>query len=246
MSTADYGLKVLNDYGSVTVSSLNKVLVYSQRGQVRVISQFIDQPGYGAITFQKVIDTYEPPQLFVNWESGFHQSLNMYITFTGGPNNWTGFLLTSGVNGTAPLQNHLLNWVACVMVSTSAASGYGLNIYDEFGKPTYNSDARVVRYKKFTKSWRQVSGGGNGTIDTFFSDVPILASEYIMVTPFERGLNWMAGANRYVTVQIRAGGEPTCRILWQKQVGSDWYNNGMGGTYFSIPICEFPIDKYYG
>lgn len=60
----DYGFVVENDYGSVSISSVYKVLVFSERGQFRIQLRFTDKPGKGQFNFAKPILTVEPPQIF--------------------------------------------------------------------------------------------------------------------------------------------------------------------------------------
>mgnify|MGYP001760002774 CR=1 FL=1 len=240
---SDYGFRVINDYGSTTISSLNKVLVYSQRGSFSITSKYTDRPGYGAIVFSRPVLTAEPPQLFFRWVSGSLSSITVYITMTGGAGYWTGCNVISGAGGSV-LQDHNIEYVVCQTVSTRATSDFGLEVFDSNESITYNSDARVVKYSQFTKHWEWVRGSVSDPIAIIRSNLVIAPDEFVSVTSFNRGVNWFAQGTRYVTLQLRSGGSPVVNILWQ-YAPRDWYWGETGGTCFSIPICKFPISRYH-
>lgn len=237
----DYGLLTRNDYGSVTISSSNKVMVFAERGTFVVSSRYSDREGTGSFEFAKVIKTNEPPQIFLRVVTASYSSLTLYATVVGSPGNWTGFRITSAVTGT--VHTYSLEFVSAKFSDTRSTLEFGEEVSDETGSVVFSSSDRVVRYGKFTKEWTKSTGD---EVDFYYSNVPIDSDDFISVTSIDRGVSWLINYNRYVGLRIWSGGAPDLRINCNKETaGGNWYWQGTNGTFFSIPICKFPIARYH-
>lgn len=238
-----FGFEAKNLNGTVTVSDINKVLVFYQRGIVNITSATTDRPGYGTITFSSPITTPEAPTLFVRYSSGNIASLAVYFTCLGSPGNWTGFRITSGAGG-AVLQNHFLEWVACKYINSTGNDPLGMQVFDANGSPVFDTSQKLVKYSKFTKAW---SFGG----DEFFTTwtplgITIDADDFINISGFDRGIIWF-GTSRYSYAGIRllSGGVRTCQFYVQtNNTGYILQQPSAAGNHFCIPICKFPPAIY--
>ena len=244
----DYGLSVTNDYGSVIISSSYKVLVFSERGLFQITSRYSDREGAGEVTFAKPVLTQEPPQVFVRHIKGKHNGLAVYTTLRGSAGNWTGFKVTSAAAG-GDLQNHSMEYVTCKYSDKSSTDVYGLEVYDEQGKIAFTSSDRVVKYNKFTRNWRWQQFGGRSPLQVFHSDLAIDADDCISISSIDRGVSWYMDGVDYAGLRLLDGGKPVLAMtinaeVDQNQYGGYWYQ-GTNGTSFSIPVCKFPIEKYY-
>lgn len=244
----DYGLSVTNDYGSVIISSSYKVLVFSERGLFQITSRYSDREGAGEVTFAKPVLTQEPPQVFVRHIKGKHNGLAVYTTLRGSAGNWTGFKVTSAAAG-GDLQNHSMEYVTCKYSDKSSTDVYGLEVYDEQVKLAFTSSDRVVKYNKFTRNWRWQQFGGRSPLQVFHSDLAIDADDFISISSIDRGVSWYMDGVDYAGLRLLDGGKPVLAMtinaeVDQNQYGGYWYQ-GTNGTSFSIPVCKFPIEKYY-
>lgn len=244
----DYGLSVTNDYGSVIISSSYKVLVFSERGLFQITSRYSDREGAGEVTFAKPVLTQEPPQVFVRHIKGRHNGLAVYTTLRGSAGNWTGFKVTSAAAG-GDLQNHSMEYVTCKYSDKSSTDVYGLEVYDEQGKIAFTSSDRVVKYNKFTRNWRWQQFGGRSPLQVFHSDLAIDADDFISISSIDRGVSWYMDGVDYAGLRLLDGGKPVLAMtinaeVDQNQYGGYWYQ-GTNGTSFAIPVCKFPIEKYY-
>ncbi|QLG93505.1 hypothetical protein HZF02_16755 [Pseudomonas yamanorum] len=239
-----FGISVTGDAGAVTISSENKVLVFSERGRYNIVASG-NRVGVGTVTFVNPIRTQEAPQIFIRIWSASGPSLAAYFRVLGGPGNWTGFQTTSGA--TQDSQLHDIEYVACKFSDSTTKSSYGLQIYDESGGPIFSSDDRVVRYKKFTKSWRYIAGTGPGVNhDTWKSDVVIDATnDFICISSMDGGPSWYNGIWTYTGLQLMSGGVRLLDIDVQREGTNDQTIFNAADSYFAIPICQFPIERYY-
>lgn len=240
---AEYGFTALNSFGSVTISSKYKVLVFSERGLVQVTSQYIDRGGSGTATFAKPITTQEAPQIFVRVYSASHATLGMYITMLGGPGWWTGFTVWSAAPHTSPLQNFTLEYAACKFADSVQQTGYGMNIWDANGVPVFSTRDKIVRYSKFATQWTMTTD--YSTVRIFTPNVSIESDDFICVSSFDRGLNWATGNSEFSAFNIWANWAPYLNTYVQRPTaGGYWYWQGTNGTNFTVPICKFPADRY--
>lgn len=238
-----YGLEVVNNFGSVSISSEHKVLVFSERGTFRIRSEYTDRVGHGEVVFSKVITTVEAPQVFVRYESGVHNDLGLYSRLQGGPGNWTGFKVVSAVRGNPNLQNYLMEYVSCKFADQQASNSYGLNIWDYMGRPVFSSSDRVVRYNKFAKAWTLAIGN---YVDVFSSNLVIDADDFICLSAFDWGPAWFTDFSNNSGLTLMENGVRTLKIHNQKTgAGGYWYWQGTNGTNFCIPVCKFPLSRYY-
>lgn len=239
-----YGLSAINSTGNVVISSDNKVLVFSERGQFRIQSRYTDRPGYGAANFAMPILTQEPPQIFLRIIVPSHPSLSLYTTILGGPGKWTGFKVTSGTMGGKYLQNHLMEFVSCKYADQRSSSVYGMEIYDENANVDFSSSDRVVRYSRFTKSWSYSQSVNY--FDSWDSGLIMDVDDYLSVSSMDRGMSWFVNHAQYASLHMMTGNERRVRVSVQRSTLGDSINiDNLGVTYFSIPICKFPIDRYY-
>lgn len=243
----DFGLSVTNDYGSVIISSSYKVLVFSERGLFQITSRYSDREGVGEVTFAKPVLTQEPPQVFVRHIKGKHNGLSVYTTLRGSAGNWTGFKVTSAASG-GDLQNHSMEHVICKYSDKPSTDVYGLEVYDEQGKIVFTSSDRVVKYNKFTRNWRWEQFGGRSPVQMFHSDLAIDADDFISISSIDRGVSWYMDGVDYAGLRLLDGGKPvlamTINAVPDSYYEGYWYQ-GTNGTSFSIPVCKFPIEKYY-
>lgn len=241
----DYGFLARNNSGSVTISTASKALVFSERGNFSITSRYNNREGFGQVSFSKVITTQEPPQVFARCVTASHPTLSFYTRMLGGPGNWTGVAVTSPVMGGA-LQNFSVEYVACKFSDRKSSSNFGMEIYDEVGSVTYTSSDRVVKYSKFSKKWvytpPQVA---YGVVGIFSSDVKVDADDYISISSIDRGNSWFMGRVDYAGIRIRDASAPALKILINLNRTDISLHQGSSQSFFSIPVCKFPIDRYY-
>ncbi|WP_432755574.1 hypothetical protein [Pseudomonas sp. WMBT8] len=238
----DYGFVAVNDHGSVSISSVYKVLVFSERGQFRIQSRYTDKEGKGQFTFAKPIRTVEPPQIFLRTISASHASLGLYTSIEGSSGNWTGFHVTSAVRGGSVLQDYLMEFVSCKYSDQGSSSEYGLEVRDAQNRIMFVSSDRVVRYGKFSKSW---TVGRGRFVDIYYSDLTVDADDFISVSSLDRGIMWFANDSKYAGITILEGGVPVLQIFNQRHYLERFYWQGSDGFCLSIPVCKFPIERYY-
>lgn len=239
----DYGLTVKNDSGSIIISSYYKVLVFSERGTFRIQSQYTDKPGYGIVAFKTPVRSSEPPEIFVRRVSGTTPNLNVFMTMLGSTGNWTGFKITSGAGGSV-LQNHSMEFVCCKFSDVKSNDAFGMQLWDESGRPVFTSSDRIVKFDKMTKAWSKSQGTN---LDTYSSGMTVAADDFVSITSIDRGINWHILAGEYVSLALVSGNSRVLNILVQKNADgvSNWYYQGVRSTRFTIPVCKFPTDRYY-
>ncbi|WP_422421420.1 hypothetical protein [Pseudomonas sp. GZD-222] len=239
----EYGFQAVNGQSSVTISSVFKLLVFSERGTIRITSKYIDSSGQGRAYFATPIRTQEPPQIFVKMRSASHHTLGVYVTVVGSPGNWTGFQLDSGANGINPLQDHTLDYVVCQFSDDVQVGGYGMNIWDQHGVPLFTSKDKIVKYGKFANSWVMTSD----TTDfrSFSPNVTIDEDDYICISAMDRGVNWFTDNAKYAYFNIWTGWAPNLRLVCQRITALGyWYWQGTNNTQFTVAICKFPFSRY--
>ncbi|KAA3544262.1 hypothetical protein NLO85_28005 [Pseudomonas savastanoi] len=239
---ADYGFSALNDSSSVIISNKYKVMVFSERGQFSITSQYSDKEGHGTVVFVRPILTQEPPQIFVRHISGSHASLGVYTTMSGGPGNWTGFLITSAVRAGNILQNYSMEYVSCKFADQPSREVYGMNIKDENRQMVFSSADKIVSYSKFAKNWTVEKGS---VVDIYSSNLAIDADDFICVSSMDRGVMWFADGVQFAGLTLLENSLPVLRINAQIAGGGYWYYQGVNGTCFGIPVCKFPVSRYY-
>lgn len=237
-----YGLSVTNNAGSVVISSEYKVMVFSERGQYRITSRYTNAVGSSSVVFAKPITTTEAPQLFSRHISGAHPSMSVYISLTGGPGNWTGFNLISAALGGGTLQDFTMEYVVCKFSNVSSPERYGLQINDYQGSPIFSSTDRVVRYGKYTKSWTFTNGSN---VIFYNSNLAIDADDFICLSSFDRGVTWYIDRNNFAGLKILEGGAQVLKMNVNIGNRGIWYNEQDRPTFFVIPVCKFPISRYY-
>ncbi|WP_028941632.1 hypothetical protein [Pseudomonas vranovensis] len=240
---AEYGFQAVNDYSTITISSTYKVMVFSERGMVRITSSYTDRGGQGQATFIRPIYTQEAPQLFVRVQSASHGALGLAVTLLGGPGNWTGFQLDSAATGAAPLQDFTLEYVSCKFADAVQNSGYGLNIWDANGIPVFNARDKIVRYSKFATSWSMAVDTSISRV--FVPNVSIETDDFICVSAMDRGVNWFTDNAQFAGFNIWANWAPYLTLYCQRITALGyWYWQSMNETQFAVPVCKFPAARY--
>ncbi|MBM0213017.1 hypothetical protein ALQ72_05112 [Pseudomonas syringae pv. maculicola] len=239
---ADYGFSAINDGSSVIVSNKYKVMVFSERGQFSITSRYSDREGSGTVVFIRPIRTQEPPQVFVRHISGSHASLGVYTTMSGGPENWTGFLITSAVRSGNILQNYSMEYVSCKFADQPSTEIYGMNIKGENQQIVFSSADRIVRYSKFAKNWTVLKGS---TVDIYSSNLSIDSDDFVCVSSMDRGVMWFADGAQFSGMTLLENSLPVLKINAQIASGGFWYYQGVNETCFGIPVCKFPSARYY-
>lgn len=239
----EYGFQAVNDYSSITISSTYKIMVFSERGSVRITSQYTDRGGQGQVNFARPILTQEAPQLFVKVQTASHSSLGLYATILGGPGNWTGLMLNSAASGGNTLQSFTLEYVACKFADVIQNRGYGMDILDANGRPVFSTLDKVVRYNKFATSWTMTQDLPDSRI--FSPNVTVAADEFICVSAIDRGVNWFTANAQFAAFNVWGNWAPNLTLYCQRITALGyWYWQGMNNTQFTVPICKFPADRY--
>ncbi|MEN5036733.1 hypothetical protein [Pseudomonas sp. TWI929] len=240
---AEYGFQAVNDSGTVTITSTYKLLVFSERGTVRVTSAYIDRGGQGQATFTRPVLTQAPPQIFIRVQSASHSSLGVYATVLGAPGNWTGFIIDSAATGSSPLQNFTLEYVACKFADVLSGTGYGMEIRDANNSPVFSAADKVVRFSKFATVW--TLSVNQQTVRIFTPNVTIDLDDFICVSAMDRGVNWFTDNAQFAAFNIWANSAPNLTLYAQLiTAGGYWYWQGTNSTQFTVPICKFPADRF--
>lgn len=242
-----FGFEAKNNFGDVTLSDEYPTLVYSHRGQIVVENNsVVDRPAVGSASFPSVITQQAPPKIFIRFNSGRHNSCNVYLAMNGSPGSWTGFTIYAGALGGGTLPRHVLDYVVCKLTDNNPATGFGMAIYDSTGKLTYKSADRPVKFTKFTKSWSASYPGG-----LFFNIVPvgitIEIDDYIEITSINRGnahQGMRSNTYMYSSLQILSGGTRTLFLTEQNSSTLLVRPLEVGNTFFCMPICKFPNSQY--
>ncbi|RMN34762.1 hypothetical protein ALQ61_04152 [Pseudomonas coronafaciens pv. zizaniae] len=238
----DYGFSAVNGASSVIIGSKYKVLVFSERGQFAITSRYTDKEGFGSVVFARPILTQEPPQIFVRHITGSHPDLGIYTTMSGGPGNWTGFLVTSAVRFGGAVQNYSMEYVSCKFADQPSPEVYGMNIRDDAWRIVFSSADKIVRYSKFAKNWTLQKGD---MVDIYNSNLTIDADDFVCISSIDRGVMWFADGVQFAGLTLLSNSVPVLQINAQIAGGGYWYYQGMNETCFAIPVCKFPVSRYY-
>lgn len=246
-----FGFEALNNSDSITLSSDYPVLVYSHRGQIVVENtSVVDRPAVGSVGFPSPIQQPTPPKIFIRFNSGRHNSCNIYLVMNGSPNNWTGFTVYAGAIGGGTLPRHVLDYVVCKLTDQNQpTSPFGMVIYDADGNQTYKSEDRLVKYNKFTMAWSYV--WIEGSFSSFSNlrpvGITIENDDYIELSSMNRSnahLGISDSAGMYLSVQILSGGVRQLVLVRQYSSLAIVRPQEVGNTFFCIPICKFPLSNY--
>lgn len=240
----NYGLEVFNDNNTLQISSTKPPLIYKERGFVTLTRNVVDRPAFGVVTFTSPITTYAPPKVFVRVQSSNLPSCQVYITITGSPNNWTGFVMYAGAFGGGVLPMHVIEYVCCYVYKKEIVSppNYGLELFDENGVSSFHSSANIVHYYKFTKKWTESYFNYFHTY-TPNPDITIDADDFIDISSCNRGPIFVV-TNRFMffSFTLRRDSQRTLRISVQVSLPESPQNISLANL--CIPICKFPISKY--
>ncbi|HCJ30659.1 MAG TPA: hypothetical protein DHV63_15540 [Pseudomonas sp.] len=241
---AEFGLEATNNSNVVTVSNNSRLLVFSERGTVRVRSSNSDTPGYGSITLAKPITTTATPEIFVKVSSFNRTSIAVYFTFIGSPGNWTGFKVTAAAGSTNNLMDHTLEYVACKYSDSPSSEDYGMELYDETGsgEVIFNSTDSPVIFDRFTKTWTHQSTS-NG-VGRYASGKSIATDDFIGVSGFDRGVVFFGIAD-FAGVELLNSSARVLNITINQNPVYQLQDPSMGQAFnFCMPICKFPASVY--
>lgn len=241
-----FGFQATNELGSLTISDNFPNLVFQERGQIIVRNTSVtDRPAYGVSYFNQPVTQQSPPNIFIRFNSGNHETCNIYMSMLGSPGNWIGFAVWAGAIGGTTLPRHVLDYVLCKFTDSKPATGFGMVVYDSQGNQTYKSEDKSVKFSKFTKSWFRNDNGGE-FVNIFPLGITIENDDYIDISSMNRGnVHMSLQRTQFTSVRILSGGVRTLALVSQNTVSL-----GIGGpkqlasTNFCIPICKFPIEIY--
>ncbi len=245
-----FGFEARNNSEAVLLSSSYPVLVYSHRGQIVVQNtSVVDRPAVGSVAFPSPIQQVPPPKIFLRFNTGRHNTCNIYLSMNGSANNWTGFTLYAGAIGGGTLPRHVFDYVICKLTDPTPPTGFGMAIYDASGNPTYKSQDRLVRYNKFTSSWSHTDFESGFQVFQNLRPIgiTIASDDYVELSSMNRCNAHFGAYNPYSTyysTQVLSGGT---RVLWlvrQNSSSSITFPLEIGNTLFCIPICKFPVSDY--
>lgn len=242
----DFGFEAVNDGGTVTVSSNTRLLVFSERGTVRISSAYSDKPGYGSVTLQKPIRTMTTPEIFVRVQSHNRDIVSVYFTFIGGPGNWTGFKITAAAGSTNNLIDHTFEFVACKYSDSPSAETYGMEFYsaDGSGDVLFNSTDKPVIFDRFTKLW-QYAWSGSSSIDIYKTGITMAVDDFVSVSGFDRGLVFFGDAD-YAGLRLISGNARVIEMTVNHHPTPQFQDPIMGTAFnYCAPICKFPASIYH-
>lgn len=244
-----FGFHSINDAGSILISEKHKHLIFSERGSISLTNSVVDRPSSGSVLFAKPVSTVEPPQIYVRLQSSRHSSLDTYMYLTGGPGNWTGFVMFGAAMGGGTLPLYVLEFCVCKNVQTAPNSGYGMTIFDEQENPVFSHADKLVKYSGFTKKWTMSKTGavGSFTYFTFRSNVVIQQDDFINISSINKGFinqNVRSNATTFYSMELYKGNTKVLNLITQSS-SFDSNPQRIGSMCFCIPICKFPISVYH-
>lgn len=241
------GFEALNLQNSVTISSANRPLVYSHRGQVVVANgSVVDRPAVGSISFPAPIPTAAPPRLFVRVASSRHSSMEMYVVINGSSGAWTGFTIYAAAQGGGTLPQYILDYVIARPSFREPKGDWVFQLLDENGATVFCNEEILVRFSRFTKKWSLTQSGasGSGAYYTFYSGMTIDPDDFIDVTFFNRGIVAQTIEGLMFTgARLYSGSTRVLALQTQCSLNTS-RPTLPSGMNFCTPICKFPVDRF--
>lgn len=161
-----YGLQVVNNSGTISLDSEYARLCVLHKG------------AYTAgvtVVFASVIDTLEPPLVFVRPQSN-GSLIQLGVLLVGSPGAWTGCSVTSG-------QAHS-GAIFVAAFSSKPTASYGLRLWDATGKQIFDSGTQAAVFTRAVQNWTytHTTYSGQGLPTNWYS-VPMSyeLGDYLMV-----------------------------------------------------------------
>lgn len=174
----DYGLSVVNDSGAISIDSEFARLCVFHSGEYT---------SGASVTFQNVVDTQEPPLIFVRPQTN-GTLIQLGVTISGTPGAWTGATVVSG-------QAHSGS-IFAASFSSKPIAPYGLRLWDATGKQIFDSGTQAAVFTRAVQNWTYTHSeqSQQGLITNWYS-VPLnySAGDYLMVN--NARMPMMAGNN---------------------------------------------------
>jgi hypothetical protein len=223
----NFGLSVVNDGNYVQIDSEQPRLCALYSGTYQASGS-----STAYVTFPAAITTPEPPCIFIRNTPDRPDDLYTGMTISGGPGNWTGFVLTTINIDYRPYGK----WFAAVFASITKAD-YGLRMWDANSSVIFDSGATPVLFTKASSSWSfqgkvQINPIANGYYWRNSLTAALLADEYFMINPFSRGLLTPTHIN-WTPIGVRFNYSQSCLQVFGVTALGAWSNMGMPGAVFA-------------
>lgn len=217
-----FGLSVLNDLGSLQLSSDAQYLSEHDAGTFSFGSGTYSR----TFSFAQPSTSAFPPMVFIRMETASQGETSSFIArLIGSPGNWTGFNLRSGNQS----QSMTGKWFAAVYQPLPSTSDYGFRVWDENSQLIYDLNKPLVKYSRFITNWTYA--GRQDIVYVYNSGVTLAADEYVMVNQFIRSHVSVSSASvSYLGITIRANSQI------QLTANSSGVFTNFG--YFALPIAK--------
>lgn len=181
-----YGLEVVNDSGAISLDSEYARLCVLHKGTYTA--------GV-SIVFAAVVDTQEPPLVFVRPQSN-GSVIQLGVLLDGSPGAWTGCSVTSG-------QAHS-GGIFVAAFSSKPSASYGLRLWDATGKQIFDSGIQAAVFTRVVQNWTYTHSTTSGQgLGTNWYSVPLSydLGDYLMVN--NARMPMMGGNNESRTTGLR-------------------------------------------
>lgn len=184
--TDNFGLRVVNDAGAVSLDSeFSRLCVFHKGSYTAGI----------AVSFQQTLTTQEPPLVFVrpNDNGAFIQ---LGVLLNGSAGAWTGITVVSSLAHTGKV------FVAAFMAIPTAS--YGLRLWDSVGRLIFDSGMQAVVFTRAVQNWTYTNSTRDAqgyTTNWYSLPMEYSLGDYLMIN--NARMPMMAGNNRPRTTGLR-------------------------------------------
>lgn len=147
------GIRIKGVNGNVQIDDTTPVFIVKEQGRITPANyvQLATFSGRSVVTFSQVLTTQEPPLIFVRFIST--QVVIQSFTITGGPGNWTGFVVDVGgwSQNLNFIQSSATNcdWFSSIKTSTPSEAKVGIRIRNRTtGEVVFDSGYKLVKFVK--------------------------------------------------------------------------------------------------
>ena len=181
-----YGLQVVNDSGAISLDSeYARLCVFHESSYTAGV----------AISFSPVIDTQEPPLVFIRPQSN-GSIIQLGVLINGSPGSWTGCTVGSG-------QQHSGSIFVAAFLSKPVSS-YGLRMWSADGVQIFDSGKKAAVFTRVAQNWSYTNSTQDvqGYITNWYS-LPLnyASGDYLMIN--NARMPMMGGNNRNRTTGLR-------------------------------------------